>query len=201
MDKFISVKPLDSQLQPGQKILKSADYRQLVNYEGVLQTLALREKKRQIKVTEQLEQAIRQGKSEGMEQANKQLAEELLNFTLRMHERLNEVEASLVYVVIEAVQKIIHDFDDETLVQNTVRSGMELVRSGKKLIVRVNPQMLGAVQEQLAEFEQGLKHIEVLPDMMLKLDECVLESDVGIVSASVEQQVEALVNALRKSAF
>jgi type III secretion protein L len=201
MDKFISVKPLDSQLQPGQKILKSADYKQLLDYEGILHKLALREKQRQVTAAEQLEESIRLGRDEGMEQANKKLAEELLNFTLSMHERLSEVEQSLVYVVVEAVQKIIHDFDDETLVKNTVRSGLELVRSGKKLIVRVHPQMQSTVQEQLGEFERSINHIEVLPDMGLKIDECILESDVGIVSASVEQQVEALVNALRNAAF
>ena len=113
MDKFISVKPLDSQLQPGQKILKSADYKQLLDYEGILHKLALREKQRQVTAAEQLEESIRLGRDEGMEQANKKLAEELLNFTLSMHERLSEVEQSLVYVVVEAVQKIIHDFDDD----------------------------------------------------------------------------------------
>lgn len=201
MDKFISVKSLDSQLEPGQKILKSNDYKQLLDYEGILHKLAVREKQRQIAAAEQLEKAIRRGKDEGMEQANKELANQLLNFTLEMHERLSEVEQSLVYVVSEAVRKIIRDFDDETLVKNTVRSGLELVRSSKKLIVRVHPQMQSTVQEQLGEFEKSISHIEVLPDMALKLDECVLESDVGIVSASVEQQVEALINALRKAAF
>ncbi len=197
MDKFILVKPLDSQLQAGQKIIKSSDYKQLLDYEGVLQKLALREKQRQLEAAEQLEKAIHLGKEEGMEQANKQLAEELLKLTLQMHERLNDVEESLVYVVIEAVKKIIYDFDDETLVKNTVRFGLDMVRSGKKLIIRVHPQMQNAVQEQVEEFEKSINHIEVLPDMGLRLDECVLESDVGIVSASVEQQVEALVNALR----
>ncbi|PIE42687.1 MAG: HrpE/YscL family type III secretion apparatus protein [Gammaproteobacteria bacterium] len=197
MDKFILVKPLDSQLQPGQKVIKSSDYKQLLDYEGVLQKLAFREKQRQLEAAEQLEEAVRLGKEEGLEQANKQLAEELLKLTLQMHERLNDVEESLVYVVIEAVKKIIYGFDDETLVQNTVRSSLDMVRSGKKLIVRVHPQMQSAVQEQIDEFEKSINHIEVLPDMGLKLDECILESDVGIVNASVEQQVEALVNALR----
>lgn len=201
MDKFISVKPLESQLKPGQKILKSAEYQQLLDYEGVLKKLSLREKQRQVEVTERLEESVLNGRHEGMEQANQALAQELHNFTLRMHQSLSEVEESLVDVVIESVKKIVHDFDDEALVRNTVRSGLELVRSGKKLTVRVNPQMLSAVQEQLSEFEKSINHIEVLPDAVLKVDECILESDVGIVSASVEQQVEALVKSLRKVIF
>lgn len=201
MDKFISVKPLDSQLKPGQKVLKSADYQQLLNYEGVLQKLSSREQQRQVDVTEQLQKSIQNGRHEGMEQANQELAQSLHNFTLRMHQSLSEVEESLVDVVIESVKKIVHGFDDEALVRNTVRSGLELVRGGKKLTVRVNPQMLSAVQEQLREFENSINHIEILPDVALKIDECILESDVGIVSASVEQQVEALVKSLRKVIF
>lgn len=201
MDKFISVKPLDSQLKPGQKIVKSVDYQHLLDYEGVLSKLSLREKQRRTEAAQLLETSILQGKEQGMEQANQQLAEELHNFTLRMHQSLTEVEASLVDVVTESVQKIIHGFDDETLVRNTVRSGLELVRGGSKLTVRVHPHMLSAVQEQLSEFKEGISHIEVLPDAILKVDECILESDVGIVSASVEQQVEALIKSLRKAGF
>lgn len=199
MDKFISIKALDSQLKPGQKVLKSVDYQQLVGYEDLLRELALRDKERQIHATETLSKSIRHGMSEGMEQANQQLAEQLLTFTLQMHDSLRQVERSLADVVTEAVRKIVHDFDNETLVRNTVRSGLELVRGGKKLIIRVHPQMQEVVSEQLGELQKSISHVEVFSDTALKLDECILESDVGIVNASVELQVEALVNALRKA--
>ncbi|MGB0845495.1 MAG: type III secretion system stator protein SctL [Thiolinea sp.] len=199
MDKFISVKPLDSQLKPGQKVLRSVDYQQLVGYEDLLRQLAVRDKERQVQATEALSKSIRHGMAEGMEQANQQLAEQLLTFTLQMHESLRQVERSLADVVIEAVRKIVHDFDNETLVKNTVRSGLELVRGGKKLTIRVHPQMQEVVSEQLGELQKSISHVEVLSDSALKLDECILESDVGIVNASVDLQVEALVSALRKA--
>ena len=199
MDKFISVKSLDSQLSPGQKVLKSIDYQQLVNYEDLLREVARRDKERQIEANKALSKSIEHGKAEGLGQANQQLTEQLLTFTLKMHESLNQVEQSLVDVVIDAVQKIVRDFDDETLVKNTVRSGLELVRSGKKLTVRVHPQMQEVVSEQLNELQKSISHVEVLSDGALKLDECILESDVGIVNASVDLQVEALVSALRKA--
>ncbi len=201
MDKFISVKPLESQLKPGQKVIKSMDYQQLLDYESILKKLSLREKQRKIDAAELSEKSVREGREQGMELANQILAEELQNFTLRMHQSLTEIETSLIDVVTKSVKKIIHGFDDETLVRNTVLSGLELVRGGNKLNVRVHPHMLGAVQEQLDEFKEGIGHIEVLPDSALKVDECILESDVGIVSASVEQQVEALVKSLRKAGF
>ena len=199
MDKFISIKPLDTQLKPGQKVIKSVDYRQLVGYEDLLREVARREKEREVKATEELGNSIRRGREEGLVQANQELAEQLLAFTLRMHDNLRNVEHALVDVVVDAVRKIVHDFDDETLVKNTVRSSLELVRGSKKLIVRVHPQMQEVVREQLSEPQKRISHVEVLGDSALKLDECVLESDVGIVNASVELQVEALVAALRKA--
>ena len=199
MDKFISVKSLDSQLSPGQKVVKSVDYQQLVKYEELLQEVVRRDKERQIEANKAFNKSIEHGMAEGLEQANQRLTEQLLTFTLKMHESLSQVEQSLVEVVIEAVQKIVRDFDNETLVKNTVRSSLELVRSGKKLTVRVHPQMQEVVAEQLSDLQKSISHVEVLSDSVLKLDECILESDVGIVNASVELQVEALVSALRKA--
>ena len=199
MDKFISVKPLDSQLEPGQKVIKASDYKALVGYEDLLRELAQREKAREAKATETLTRSIKRGMEEGQEQANLQLAEQMLGFSLQMHNSLRNLEDSLADVVTDAVRKIVHDFDNETLVKSTVRSGMDLVRGGKKLTVRVHPQMQDVVQEQFGELQKSIQHVEVLSDGGLRLDECILESDVGIVNASVEVQVEALVNALRKS--
>ena len=199
MGKFISIKPLDTQIQPGQRVLKSVDYQQLVGYEDMLKELAQRDERRQVEANEARALAVQQGYEEGLERANYELTEKLLALTLQMHESLREVESSLVDVVIDAVSKIVHDFDDETLVKNTVRSGMELVRSGKKLTVRVHPQMQEVVSEQLSELQKSARRVEVLADGALRLDECILESDVGIVNASVELQVEALINALRET--
>ncbi len=199
MDKFVSIKALDSQLEPGKTVLKASEYRRLVNYEELVKTMAQRERDRQTKATEAMANAIQSGMQQGKDQAHHQLVEQMLGFTIKMHENLREVEWALVDVVTEAVQQIIQDFDNETLVKSTVRRGLELVRGSKKLQVRVNPQMQDTVLEQLHDLQKSVSHVEVLGDSQLKLDECVLESDVGIVHASLEVQIESLIAALRKT--
>jgi type III secretion protein L len=136
---------------------------------------------------------------QGHAQAHDQVVHQLLSFTVKMHDNLRNIEVALVQVVIESVQQILHTFENRELVASTVRRGMDLVRSSKKLIIRVHPQMQDVVLEQLEEWQRTIVHIEVLPDTQLKLDECVLESDVGIIHASVEQQIESLIRALRKT--
>ena len=177
MDKFVSIKPLDSQLEPGKVVLKANDYRHLVNYETLVQEMALRDQAREQRATQVLTEAIQAGMQQGRAQAHDQVVQQLLGFTIKMHDNLRNIELALVQVVIDSVQQILHTFENRELVASTVRRGMDLIRSSKKLIIR----------------------IEVLPDTQLKLDECVLESDVGIIHASVEQQMESLIRALRKT--
>lgn len=199
MDKFVSIKPLDSQLEPGKVVLKARDYRHLVNYDTLVQEMAQREQEREQRVTQALQDAIQAGMQQGHAQAHDQVVHQLLSFTVKMHDNLRNIEVALVQVVIESVQQILHTFENRELVASTVRRGMDLVRSSKKLIIRVHPQMQDVVLEQLEEWQRTIVHIEVLPDTQLKLDECVLESDVGIIHASVEQQIESLIRALRKT--
>lgn len=199
MDKFVSIKPLDSQLEPGKVVLKAHDYRHLVNYDTLVQEMAQREQEREQQATQALHEAIQAGMQQGRAQAHDQVVLQLLSFTVKMHDNLRNVELAMVQVVLDAVQQILHSFDDRELVASTVRRGMDLVRSSKKLIIRVHPQMQDVVLEQLEEWQRMIVHIEVLPDTQLKLDECVLESDVGIIHTSVEQQMESLIRALRKT--
>ncbi|MEZ5450150.1 MAG: type III secretion system stator protein SctL [Thiolinea sp.] len=199
MDKFVSIKPLDSQLAPGKTVIKAQDYKHLISYEELLRTLAQREREREARVTEAMTKAIQKGMEQGREQAHHQLVDQLLGHTIRMNESLRDVELVLVDVVVEAVQQIVREFDNKVLVTNTVRRAMELVRGGKKLIVRVHPQMHEVVSEQLQEWQKTVTHVEVMADAQLKLDECVLESDVGIVNAGVELQLESLIRSLRRA--
>lgn len=198
MDKFVSIKPLDSQLESGKVVLKANDYRHLVSYETLVQEMALRDQAREQRATQALTEAIQAGMQQGRAQAHDQVVQQLLGFTIKMHDNLRNIELALVQVVIDSVQQILHTFENRELVASTVRRGMDLIRSSKKLIIRVHPQMQDVVLEQLEEWQRTIVHIEVLPDTQLKLDECVLESDVGIIHASVEQQMESLIRALRK---
>lgn len=199
MDKFVSIKPLDSQLESGKVVLKANDYRHLVSYETLVQEMALRDQAREQRATQALTEAIQAGMQQGRAQAHDQVVQQLLGFTIKMHDNLRNIELALVQVVIDSVQQILHTFENRELVASTVRRGMDLIRSSKKLIIRVHPQMQDVVLEQLEEWQRTIVHIEVLPDTQLKLDECVLESDVGIIHASVEQQMESLIRALRKT--
>jgi len=199
-EKFVSVKALDSQIEAGKVLLKSNDYRQLVSYEQIVQEMAKKDKQREQAATAALAKSIRRGMEQGKEKANEQLSVKLVDFTQAMQDSIARIEDQLVDVVANAVRKIILDFDDKALVQNAVHSGLELVRGAHKLSIRVHPQMQGSIVEYLDGLQNRTDHIEVIGDSQLGMDECVLESDVGIVNAGIDLQLKAVVASL-KGAF
>ncbi|WP_020560415.1 FliH/SctL family protein [Thiofilum flexile] len=199
MEKFVSVKPLDSQLSPEQHVLKAQDYKRLVTYEQLLKELELKDKRREQELLAAKAAALRAGFKQGKEQANAELATQLLDFTVKMNHAVANMERQLVDVVIHAVRKIVHNFDDTELVTSAVERGMELVRGSQKLIIRVNPKLYSAVDAKINAFQDTSRQIEIVSDAHLKETECVLESDIGIVNASAEQQLEAITRALQRS--
>ena len=197
MEKFFSVKPLGSQLNAGQQILKAADYEQMVTYEQLMQQLEQRYRQREKVAAVALAKSIQRGMEEGQERANQQASEQMVLFAGRVNDTLVKLEDELVDVVINAVRKVMRGFDQEDRVREAVLGGLELVRGSHKLLVRVHPQQHAAVTAQLEAIPHRFRSLEVVGDPQLREDDCVLESDIGIVNAGLEQQLQVIEQALR----
>jgi type III secretion protein L len=107
----------------------------------------------------------------------------------------------MVDLVMDAVRAVIYAYDDKERIQITVRNVLAVARSQKQVTVRVTPVEVAAVREKLdalkAEFP-GIEVIEVMPDHRLEGDACVLETEVGVVEASLETQLTALRQAFER---
>lgn len=200
MEKFFSIKPLGPQLHSGQQVLKAADYEQMLTYDQLLQQLEQRYAQREKVAAVALAKSIRRGFEEGQEKAQRQATEQMLLFSGRVNDTLAKLEEELVEVVINAVRKIVRSFDQEERVREAVQSGLELVRGSHKLLVRVHPQQQMAVAAQLDAIPHRFSSLEVVGDAHLAEDDCILESDIGIVNAGLDLQLQVIEQTLR-SAF
>lgn len=196
-EKFFSIKPLDYPLRPGQKILRAEDYEQLLTYEQLLQRLEQRYQHREQALIAALAKSIRRGFDQGQQQAAEQASAQMLSFNQRMQETLVQLEGELVDLVINAVRKIIRDLDREEQVKQAVLSGLDLVRGSHKLVIRVNPQVQASVAEQMDNIPHRFTSLEVVGDPQVTENNCILESDIGIVNAGLEQQMKIIEQALR----
>jgi type III secretion protein L len=121
---------------------------------------------------------------------------EIVNQTV---EYFGKVETQMVDLVLDAVRKVVSDFDDRQRVTTVVKNCLDLVRSQKHLSLNVHPSQVEYMRGQIGELQKvypSITHIEVHPDAKLAMDACVVESEIGIVEASLEGQVEMLREAL-----
>ncbi|MEO5672268.1 MAG: HrpE/YscL family type III secretion apparatus protein [Ramlibacter sp.] len=137
----------------------------------------------------------------GKEEARLEQAELMIENVSRTVDYFSKVEGRMVDLVMQAVRKIVEDFDDQERVLITVRSVLSVVRNQKQMTLRLSPQQVdvvkGRINELLAAYP-GVGYVDIVADNRLKADACILESEIGLVEASMEGQLTALRNAFQK---
>jgi len=143
----------------------------------------------------------RRGYEEGREEARMEQAEQMIENVARNVEYFGRVEGRMVDLVMQAVQKIIDDFDDRDKVMMTVRNVLSVVRNQKQMTLRLAPNQVEVVQSRVNDLlagYPGIGYLDIVADSRLVADACILESDIGLVEASIETQMRALREAFVK---
>ena len=76
-----------------------------------------------------------------------------------------------------------------------VKSALGAVRNQKQMTLRVAPQNVEVVKKQLNELlaaYPGVGYLDIAADARLSGDACILESEIGVIEASIQGQVGAL---------
>lgn len=137
----------------------------------------------------------RRGYAEGKEAARLEQSTNMIGIISQTVDYFAKVEAQMVDLVMDAVRRIVGDFDDRERVLMVVRSALASVRGQRQILVRVNPANVEIIKSHiiaLTETYPSIEQIEVVADGQLAEDACVIESDIGQVEASMSGQVEAL---------
>jgi type III secretion protein L len=137
----------------------------------------------------------RRGYLEGKETARLEQTGNMIGIISQTVNYFAKVEAQMVDLVLDAVRRIIDDFDDRERIVKVVRNSLASVRGQKQLLVKVNPLHTATIKTHISalmEAYPSIEQIEVIPDNQLAEDACVIESDIGQVEASMSGQLEAL---------
>ena len=147
------------------------------------------------------EAECRRGYDEGCKQARMEQAEQMIEHVARTVDYLAHVEARMVDLVMGAVQKIVADFDDSERVLIVVRNSLSVVRNQKQMTLRLNPAQVETVRahvNDLLAVYPGVGYLDLIADGRVQKDACILESEIGLVEASIEGQLEALRSAFAR---
>ena len=107
----------------------------------------------------------------------------------------------MTQLVVQAMRRLIADYDERERAVIVVKGALGAVRNQKQVTLRVPVDRLEAVQASvnaiLAAFP-GVGYLDLQPDARLQGDACIVDTEIGIVEASIDGQLAALERAFAR---
>ena len=197
---FIRLKPGGIEIEPGQRLLRAAAYREYADAAALIESARLEAERIHREAGAAFEAEKRRGYEEGLRQARLEQAEQMMALVADNIEFIASVERQMAEVVTAAVRKILGEFEEPELTLRLVRQALAVVRDQKRVTLRIAPELADAARAELQRLlaaHPGIGFLEVSPDPRLQPGACLLESELGVVEADLQTQLQALERALR----
>ena len=140
------------------------------------------------------------GYDDGYATGKSEMAQQLVEIAAKNSENINQLESSIVGLVLKALKRILGDISKETLIVDLVRQALKSVKNQQEAILKVSPADAQAVREHMDQIMADgiVDYLEVTADSRLKPGTCILETDIGVVDASLDVQLQAITDAFQK---
>ncbi len=185
--------------KPGQIIVKAEEAAAFFEAQDLIRAWEEQAARLDRAAEEERERRRQEGYEEGLAAGRLEYTEKIMETVFRSVEYIEGLETALVKVVGEAVRRIVGEMDDDERIVRLVRQALGAVRGEKRVLVRVAPRDEKAVRRDLAALlgrNAGSGFLELVADPRLGSGECLLESELGVVEASLETQLRNLETAL-----
>ncbi|WP_347902457.1 HrpE/YscL family type III secretion apparatus protein [Pseudomonas purpurea] len=199
---FIEIKASEVRLAPDQVLLRSADYQDYLTAGELVEVARKRAEEIEQAAHDVYEQQKALGWQAGIEEARKRQATLIQETLLQCHQYYREVEQQMGDVVLQAVRKILQHYDNIELTLQVTQQALSLVSNQKQVILHVQPDQVLEVREQISRVLKDFPevgYVEVIADARLDQGGCILETEIGIIDASVDGQLGALEAALKQT--
>ena len=142
------------------------------------------------------EQQRVKGYEDGQDACRSEYTDKVLEVAMQSVEYIEGLEQTIVKVVTESVERVIGELDNNERIVRIVRTALSAVRNQRRIVVRVAPADEKTVTEGLASMishsRDAFGYLDVVMDPRLPVGSCILESELGVVDASLETQLRAL---------
>ena len=186
-------------ISPEGRLLKANEVSVLLQANEILDTARQRAEEMMRQAEIAYESRREEGYRDGQEEGRLEHAEKVLETVLSSVDYLSSLEKTIVEVVTTSIRKVIGEIDANELIVRIVRNALTAVRNQQRVTIRVAPADEKAVSEALAAMIQSVPgdvgFIDVVADGRLERGSCLLESELGVVDASIEIQLKALEHA------
>lgn len=180
----------------GVRVIKASDYKNFLEAKSIIDFA--NQRAAQILEDAQTQYKLRmdEGYQEGIEQGKLEHSEKMMETILASVEFIENIERTVASVVTQSVEKIIGEIDDNDRIVRIVHQALNSVRGHQRVTVRVSPDEEPAVSKSLAAMTNG-DFMTVIGDPRLENGRCILESELGVVDASLQTQLAAIANSIK----
>ncbi len=146
------------------------------------------------KTEEDYARRMEEGYREGREASRLEHMEKILDTVMSSVSFIERMENSVVDVVNQAVRKVVGELPDDERITRIVKTALSNLSARQRVTVRVAPEDEKVLRRELADMlaEGRGAFLEIAADARLGRGSCLMESDLGIVDAGLETQLEAL---------
>jgi type III secretion protein L len=190
--------------QPSGAIVRAEEYQALLDAEGLIADARREAERIRLDAVAEYEREKTRGFADGLKKAEAEAAERLLLSAAETIRGFRAAEGKLIAVVEKAVRKIVGDLPVRDRVGGLVRTALAGLAAEGKAKVRVAAEDLEAARAAIFSSDAGKSacdSVEVGPDPRLSPGACVIETAAGVIDASLEVQLAAVVKALKLAAF
>jgi type III secretion protein L len=144
-----------------------------------------------------------QGYEDGKAQGDADAARLVSETAVKVDRYLGGLEAEIINLALDVVRRVLGEFDVSMLVAKAAAQAVAEIRRAKYLKVRLHPASVNRVRDELyavlRESDLGMR-VEIDTDDTLARDACILSTDIAVIDASIDAQLNAFAAAISSKA-
>lgn len=199
---MLCIEKSGAHLVPTSQVIKKDDYAFLLEGQRIIELAKHEAKLIREEAQAEFERQRAAGHQQGLETGKAEITEKIVECMSQSAAYFSKVEDVMVELVMRAVRRVLGTFDRRELVEQIVKRALETTRNEGQVTVRVAPAQAEWLKNRVETILQTfpkVQFLEVLPDARLPEDGCVLETEIGVVDATLETQLKAIEKALIRS--
>lgn len=190
-------------IAPETKVLPSETFSTLLSAEEVLKKAKEDALHYRSEVVAEIEALKEKAQKEGFEQGFSQWVKAIADLEEEIIKNRKETEKAIVPIALKAAKKIVGEQlkVSEDAIIDIISNSLKAVAQHKKITIWVNPKELEIVQSHKDKIKKQFENLEVLsirPRNDITEGGCLIETEVGIINAQLENQWLILENAFNK---
>ena len=199
---MLLVKKQSFELSSSARLVKATDVQTVCDAQSVI-AAAEAEAARLVEAAKAAyEEERRKGYAKGLADVQAEVARRKLELADESAVFMASVEEKMGDIVMKALRKCVDEIGDRELIVQVVRKVMKaVVRNQRQITLRVAPDMVETVRSRMSDILADfplLDEVDVQEDARLKGTACVVETAAGIADASIDTQLAAVEESIRR---